>query len=54
MVVVKVPFMKLYKWDYLEIFAIVVPIMDNLVILLIKIGEVGKNKEIHVSLLSLF
>jgi hypothetical protein len=54
MVVVKVLFMKLYKWDYLEIFVIVVQIMDNLVILLIKIGEVEKNKEILVSLLSLF
>jgi hypothetical protein len=54
MVVVKVLFMKLYKWDYLEIFVIVVQIMDNLVILLIKIGEVGRNKEIPVSLLSLF
>ena len=54
MVVVKVPFMKLYKWDYLEIYATVAPIMGNLVILLIKIGEVEKNKEILVLLLSLF
>lgn len=54
MVVVKVLFMKLYKWGYLEIFVIVVQIMDNLVILLIKIGEVEKNKEIPVLLLSLF
>ena len=54
MVVVKVLFMKLYKWDYLEISVIVVQIMDNLAILLIKIGEEQKNKEIHVSLLSLF